>query len=61
MVWVGLVLFRMVGVMKWFWLDLFGFSEFLELNLRIYVEVGGKFGVWFFSFDVMLWLIVWGG
>ena len=59
--WVGLVPFRMAGVMKRPWPDLPGFSEFPELNLRTYVEVGGKPGVWFFSLDATSWPIVWGG
>jgi uncharacterized protein YqjF (DUF2071 family) len=59
--WVGLVPFRMAGVMKRPWPDLPGFSEFPELNLRTYVEVGGKPGVWFFSLDAASWPVVWGG
>ena len=59
--WVGLVPFRMAGVMKRPWPDLPGFSEFPELNLRTYVDVGGKPGVWFFSLDAASWPVVWGG
>jgi len=59
--WVGLVPFRMAGVMKRPLPDLPGFSEFPELNLRTYVEVGGKPGVWFFSLDAASWPVVFGG
>lgn len=34
---------------------------FPELNLRTYVEVDGKPGVWFFSLDAQSWPIVWSG
>jgi len=59
--WVGLVPFRMVGVMKRGLPDLPGFSAFPELNLRTYVECRGKPGVWFFSLDAASWPIVVGG
>ncbi|HEY7034769.1 MAG TPA: DUF2071 domain-containing protein [Thermomicrobiales bacterium] len=49
--WVGVVPFRMSAVaprpappVPWF-------SVFLELNVRTYVTIGGKPGVWFFSLD----------
>jgi uncharacterized protein len=49
--WVGVVPFRMTGIRaRWLppvpWL-----SAFAELNVRTYVTVGGKAGVWFFSLD----------
>jgi len=49
--WVAVVAFRMAGVrLRWTpsvpWL-----SAFPELNVRTYVTVGGKPGVWFFSLD----------
>ena len=59
--WVGLVPFRMAGVMCRGLPDVPKFSAFPELNLRTYVEVGGKPGVWFFSLDADSWAIVFGG
>lgn len=49
--WVGIVPFRMTGIrVRWLppvpWL-----SAFAELNVRTYVTVGGKRGVYFFSLD----------
>ncbi len=59
--WLGLVPFRMAGVMRRPLPDLPGFSTFPELNLRTYVTCGGKSGVWFFSLDADSWPIVFGG
>ena len=59
--WVGLVAFRMAGVMRRPFPDLPPFSSFPELNLRTYVIVDGKPGVWFFSLDAASWPIVLGG
>jgi uncharacterized protein YqjF (DUF2071 family) len=59
--WVGLVPFRMAGVMCRGLPDVPKFSAFPELNLRTYVEVGGKPGVWFFSLDADSWALVFGG
>lgn len=59
--WVGLVPFRMAGVMRRPWPDMPPLDSFPELNLRTYVEVDGKPGVWFFSLDADCWPIVWGG
>ena len=59
--WVGVVPFRMSGVMRRPFPDLPGFSSFPELNLRTYVETGGKPGVWFFSLDAASWPVVKGG
>ena len=59
--WLGVVPFRMAGVMRRPWPDLPGFSSFPELNLRTYVEADGKPGVWFFSLDADSWPIVLGG
>lgn len=59
--WVGIVPFRMAGVAR---TPLPGFPllpPFPELNLRTYVEAGGKPGVWFFSLDADSWPIVFGG
>jgi uncharacterized protein YqjF (DUF2071 family) len=49
--WVGVVPFRMqhVGPRGLNWLP--GVSAFPELNVRTYVVVDGKPGVWFFSLD----------
>jgi uncharacterized protein YqjF (DUF2071 family) len=58
--WVGVVPFRMEGVMARGLPDLPGVSAFPELNLRLYVEVGGKPGVWFVSLDAANRLAVWG-
>jgi len=57
--WVGLVPFRMEGVAPRFFPDLPGLSAFPELNLRMYVETGGKPGVWFISLDATKALAVW--
>lgn len=59
--WVGLVPFRMAGVMRRPFPDIPGCSSFPELNLRTYVEFAGKPGVWFFSLDADSWPIVFGG
>jgi uncharacterized protein YqjF (DUF2071 family) len=57
--WVGVVPFRMAGVMARPLPDLPGVSAFAELNLRLYVEVDGKAGVWFVSLDAANRLAVW--
>ena len=59
--WVGLVPFRMAGVMRRSFPDVPPFSSFPELNLRTYVECEGKPGVWFFSLDADSWPVVFGG
>ena len=59
--WVGIVPFRMAGVMRRPFPDLPHFSSFPELNLRTYVECEGKPGVWFFSLDADSWPVVFGG
>jgi len=59
--WVGLVPFRMAGVMRRPFPPFPPFNSFPELNLRTYVEVDGKPGVWFFSLDADCWPVVWGG
>ena len=59
--WVGLVPFRMAGVMRRPLPDVPPFSSFPELNLRTYVECAGKPGVWFFSLDAASWPVVFGG
>jgi uncharacterized protein YqjF (DUF2071 family) len=57
--WIGVVPFRMRGVMRRPLPDLPWISAFPELNLRIYVEHGGKPGVWFLSLDAGNALAVW--
>jgi uncharacterized protein YqjF (DUF2071 family) len=57
--WVGVVPFRMAGVMRRGLPDLPWVSAFPELNLRLYVEHQGKPGVWFLSLDATNPLAVW--
>jgi uncharacterized protein YqjF (DUF2071 family) len=57
--WVGVVPFRMEGVMPRGLPDAPGVSAFAELNLRLYVERDGKPGVWFVSLDAASTLAVW--
>lgn len=57
--WVGVVPFRMAGVMRRPWPDLPWISAFPELNLRLYVERDGRPGVWFLSLDAANPLAVW--
>jgi uncharacterized protein len=57
--WVGLVPFRMTGVMRRPLPDLPWVSAFPELNVRLYVEHAGKAGVWFLSLDATNPLAVW--
>ncbi len=57
--WLGLVPFRMSGVMRRPWPDVPGLSAFPELNVRTYVTLGGKPGVWFLSLDAANRLAVW--
>ena len=59
--WIGLVPFRMSGVMRRPLPDIPLFSSFPELNLRTYVIAEGKPGVWFFSLDAASYPIVLGG
>lgn len=57
--WIGLVPFRMAGVMRRPLPDLPWISAFPELNVRLYVEHEGKAGVWFLSLDATNPLAVW--
>lgn len=57
--WVGVVPFRMAGVMRRPLPDLPGISAFPELNLRLYVETQGRPGVFFLSLDATNPLAVW--
>jgi uncharacterized protein len=49
--WVGVVPFLMTGVRLRGMPSLPGLSAFLELNVRTYVTIENKPGVWFFSLD----------
>jgi hypothetical protein len=49
--WLGVVPFRMAGVVPRFVPPLPWLSAFAELNVRTYVCAEGKAGVWFFSLD----------
>lgn len=57
--WIGVVPFTMTGVTPRPLPDLPGVSAFPELNVRTYVERGGRAGVWFFSLDAGSRLAVW--
>lgn len=57
--WVGIVPFRMEGVMRRPFPDLPWISAFPELNVRLYVEYQGKPGVWFLSLDATNPIAVW--
>ena len=59
--WLGLVPFRMAGVMRRPWPDMPWVSAFPELNVRTYVVLDGKPGVWFLSLDAANRLAVWAG
>ena len=49
--WIGIVPFRMTGVSPRFVPAVPWWSNFPELNVRTYVQIDGKAGVWFFSLD----------
>jgi uncharacterized protein len=49
--WLGVVPFDMTGVRPHFLPAVPGLSHFPEINLRTYVTVEGRPGVWFFSLD----------
>ena len=57
--WIGVVPFRMSGVMHRPLPDLPWISAFPELNVRTYVERDGRPGVWFLSLDATNPLAVW--
>jgi uncharacterized protein len=57
--WIGVVPFRMTGVSPRWIPDLPWLSAFPELNLRLYVELDGKPGVWFLSLDAANPVAVW--
>ena len=53
--WIGIVPFRMTGVRPRYITIPFAFPE---LNVRTYVKMPGRAGVWFFSLDATNWLAV---
>jgi uncharacterized protein len=57
--WVGVVPFRMSGVRARGTIAVPGLSRFPELNVRTYVMLDGKPGVWFFSLDAANRVAVW--
>lgn len=57
--WIGVVPFRMTGVMRRPLPDFPWISAFPELNVRTYVSRDGKPGVWFLSLDATNPLAVW--
>lgn len=57
--WVGVVPFRMSGIRARFLPPIPGFSSFPELNVRTYVTLDGKPGVYFFSLDAAHLPAVW--
>lgn len=57
--WIGIVPFRMEGVMLRPLPDLPWISAFPELNVRLYVNYDDKPGVWFLSLDATNPLAVW--
>jgi uncharacterized protein YqjF (DUF2071 family) len=57
--WIGVVPFRMEGVMRRPLPDLPWISAFPELNVRLYVERDGRPGVWFLSLDATNPVAVW--
>jgi uncharacterized protein YqjF (DUF2071 family) len=59
MSWLGVVPFRMTGVMARGLPDLPGLSAFPELNVRLYVEHGDRPGVWFLSLDATNPVAIW--
>jgi uncharacterized protein len=57
---VAVTPFHMTGVRGRWMLPVPGTSSFPELNVRTYVNYGGKPGVFFFSLDAASYLAVWG-
>jgi uncharacterized protein YqjF (DUF2071 family) len=58
--WIGVVPFDMRGVTRRGFPAPRWLSDFPEINVRTYVTMHGKPGVWFFSLDVPSRLAVWG-
>jgi uncharacterized protein YqjF (DUF2071 family) len=57
--WIGVVPFEMSNVTPRFVPSLRGLSAFPEINVRTYVTVGGRPGVFFFSLDATNPVAVW--
>lgn len=57
--WVGVVPFWMSGIRRRGLPPIPGLSSFPELNVRTYVTLQGKPGVYFFSLDAANWPAVW--
>ena len=53
--WLGIVPFRMSGIRRRYLPPIPGTTAFPELNVRTYVRVNGRPGVWFFSLDAASW------
>ena len=60
MCWVGIVPFRMSGIRLRWLPPIPGTDQFPELNVRTYVTLDGKPGVYFFSLDAANWPAVTG-
>ncbi|RQW73612.1 DUF2071 domain-containing protein [Lysinibacillus composti] len=58
MCWIGVVPFRMSGIRLRGLPSIPGTDQFPELNVRTYVTLDGKPGVYFFSLDAANWLAV---
>ncbi|MGI9077576.1 MAG: YqjF family protein [Gemmatimonadaceae bacterium] len=56
--WLGVTPFRMTGVRPVFTPPIPTANDFPELNVRTYVQYGGRAGVWFFSLDAASWVAV---
>jgi uncharacterized protein YqjF (DUF2071 family) len=57
--WVGVIPFHMSGIARRPFPPIPGTSTFPELNVRTYVRLGDRAGVWFFSLDAGNRLAVW--
>ena len=56
--WIGIVLFKAVGMRPRFLPPIPSIKNYLELNVRTYVKFNGKSGVYFLSLDADSWLAV---
>lgn len=56
--WIGVVLFKAIGMRPRFLPPIPGVKNYLELNVRTYVKVNGKPGVYFLTLDADSWLAV---
>jgi uncharacterized protein len=57
--WIAVVPFHMTGIRARMLPEIPFTSAFPELNVRTYITIGGKPGVWFFSLDAAHALAVW--